>query len=105
MSVITKSATSRAYNIRLTQLKGNEAPFNCLQYYTDPEGWIQTFNYEDASKFVEFRNPSYFVRKLKLTSFWTESKSISDSDGEYIALKQLFYSLNIVSLITTNSHE
>lgn len=28
------------------------------------EGWIQTFNYEDASKFIEARNPSYFVRDL-----------------------------------------
>lgn len=66
LSVITKVATSRAYNIRVSQLKGNEAPFNCLQYYTEPEGWIQTFNYEDASKYVEFRNPSYFVSQLKI---------------------------------------
>lgn len=61
MSVLTKSGGSRAHNIRISQLKSDLAPFNCLQYYTEPEGWIQTFNYEDASKYVEFRNPSYFV--------------------------------------------
>lgn len=61
MSVITKSAASRAYNIRVSQLKTDLAPYNCLQYFTEPDGWIQTFNYEDASKYVEARNPSYFV--------------------------------------------
>lgn len=43
------------------QLKDSLAPSNCLQYYTDTEGWFQTFNYDDASQFVDVRNPSYFV--------------------------------------------
>lgn len=62
ISVITKTAASRAYNIRVKQFKELDGPYNCLQYYTEPNGYIQTFNYEDAGKFVEFRNPSYFVR-------------------------------------------
>lgn len=40
---------------------GSGAPSNCLQYYTEPEGWMQTFNYDDTSQFVDERIPSYFV--------------------------------------------
>lgn len=40
---------------------GSGAPSNCLQYYTEPEGWMQSFNYDDTSQFVDERLPSYFV--------------------------------------------
>lgn len=75
ISVITKSAAARAYNLRVTQFKDLNAPYNCLQYFTEPNGYIQTFNYEDAGKFVEFRNPSYFVSYNRMFAFSTKPKN------------------------------
>lgn len=80
LSILTNSAGIRAFNMRVTQvnfwnyheyheinsthifqLKDSLAPNNCLQYYTDVDGWFQTFNYDDTSQFVVNRIPSYFV--------------------------------------------
>lgn len=64
LSVLTNTATARAFNIRVSQLQEAVAPVGCLQYYTDHTGFVQTFNYVDASEVVEFRRPSYFVSVL-----------------------------------------
>lgn len=61
LSVLTNTATARAFNIRVSQLREVAAPLGCLQYYTDATGFVQTFNYDDASEVVEYRRPSYFV--------------------------------------------
>lgn len=45
----------------MLQLTSPVAPNNCLQFYTDLEGWFQTFNYDDTSLFITERYPSYFV--------------------------------------------
>mgnify|MGYP006952289188 FL=1 len=60
---------SRSFRIKITQLKmGDElvSPRNCLQYYTSPNGFVQSFNYrkyylEDFGK----QNNGYFVRDLQ----------------------------------------
>ncbi|GAB0093103.1 uncharacterized protein DMENIID0001_081660 [Sergentomyia squamirostris] len=59
LSVLSSVPDARAFSIRITQLKSSLAPQNCLQYYTEPTGIIQTFNYEDNSTLVSARNPSY----------------------------------------------
>lgn len=61
LTVITQTAEDRAFSIKITQLIDNLAPRDCLQYFTEPEGIIKTFNYDDISKIVTYRNPSYFV--------------------------------------------
>lgn len=61
LTVITQKAEDRAFSIKITQLKEYLAPQDCLQYFTEPEGVIKTFNYDDISKIVTYRNPSYFV--------------------------------------------
>lgn len=61
LTVVTQTAEDRAFSIKITQLKDNLAPQDCLQYFTEPEGIIKTFNYDDISKIVTYRNPSYFV--------------------------------------------
>lgn len=85
LSVLAASVASRAFNIRVSQVKFRStvhkrhgivndvshlqlqtivAPQSCLQYFTEPNGYVQTFNYEDASQIVETRRPSYFVSTL-----------------------------------------
>ncbi|XP_059610087.1 uncharacterized protein LOC132257265 [Phlebotomus argentipes] len=59
LSMLSSVADNRAFSVRITQLKSNLAPPNCLQYFTEPSGIIQTFNYEDNSTIVSVRNPSY----------------------------------------------
>ncbi|CAO1411408.1 unnamed protein product [Diamesa hyperborea] len=60
LTVITQTTEDRAFSIKITQLIDNLAPRDCLQYFTEPEGIIKTFNYDDISKIVTYRNPSYF---------------------------------------------
>ncbi|XP_031617542.1 uncharacterized protein LOC116337263 [Contarinia nasturtii] len=60
LSILTSSVAARGFNIRIQQLKDSLAPNNCLQYYTETDGWFQTFNYDDTSMYVTNRVPSYF---------------------------------------------
>ncbi|XP_055299975.1 uncharacterized protein LOC129567288 [Sitodiplosis mosellana] len=60
LTILTSSVATRAFNIRVQQLQDSLAPNNCLQYYTETDGWFQTFNYDDTSQFVTNRVPSYF---------------------------------------------
>lgn len=59
--VITRTADDRAFNIKITQLRDNLSPQGCIQYHTNSEGIIRTFNYDDYSQIVQLRRPSYFV--------------------------------------------
>lgn len=56
----------RIFRIKVTQLKRNDeylAPKNCLQYYTEPNGVIQTFNYQYGENGnLPSATPGYFVR-------------------------------------------
>ncbi|XP_055678018.1 uncharacterized protein LOC129786801 [Lutzomyia longipalpis] len=60
LSMLSAVSDARAFSVRITQLKNNLAPQNCLQYFTESSGIIQSFNYEDNSTIVTHRNPSYF---------------------------------------------
>lgn len=61
LNVITTTADDRAFSIKVTQLRDNLSPQGCFQYYTNSEGIIKTFNYDDYSQTVQLRRPSYFV--------------------------------------------
>lgn len=61
LSVLTNTATARAFNIRVSQLQEAVAPDGCLQYHTETAGFVQSFNYADKSEVVDYRRPSYFV--------------------------------------------
>lgn len=63
-NVLTKTASDRAFSIKVTQLRDNLAPQGCLQYHTDSEGILKTFNYDDNSQIAMIRKPSYFVSQL-----------------------------------------
>lgn len=73
LTVITQTAEDRAFSIKITQLNDSLAPRDCLQYFTEPEGIIKTFNYDDISKIVNFRNPSYFVSYFHYCSLLTHT--------------------------------
>ncbi|XP_072932986.1 uncharacterized protein [Epargyreus clarus] len=62
LSVQTVASENRLYAIKVTQLsKSHEqvAPKGCLQYYTDANGYIESFNYRDISEIGIPRYPSY----------------------------------------------
>lgn len=61
IALIHLNKTGSRFRVYLQLFGGSGAPSNCLQYYIEPAGWIQTFNYDDTSQFVDDRNPSYFV--------------------------------------------
>jgi hypothetical protein len=63
LSVLTNTADDRAFSIKVSQLTiyENLAPIGCLQYYTEINGTLSSFNYEDYSQIQKRRNPSYFV--------------------------------------------
>lgn len=63
MHFVTRYSPERysVFDDCLQLIGGSGAPSNCLQYYTEPEGWMQSFNYDDTSQFVDVRIPSYFV--------------------------------------------
>lgn len=67
LAVASRTDEHRAFSIKITQLADNLAPQNCLQYHEKSEGFIQTFNYDDVSKIVQVRQPSYFVSESWLT--------------------------------------
>lgn len=60
-NVLTSTADDRAFSIKVTQLRDNLSPQGCLQYHTNSEGIIKTFNYDDNSQIQYMRRPSYFV--------------------------------------------
>jgi hypothetical protein len=64
LSLLTNTADDRAFSIKVSQLTAfdNVAPTGCLQYFTETNGQIKSFNYDDGySQVLKYRNPSYFV--------------------------------------------
>ncbi|XP_047025149.1 uncharacterized protein LOC124633831 isoform X1 [Helicoverpa zea] len=58
----TVSSDSRLFSIKVTQLTSSDelaAPSGCLQYYTEPQGYLESFNYRDKSDIVIAKTPSY----------------------------------------------
>lgn len=57
----TRESSDRAFSLKITQIRDYRAPQGCLQYHTQTEGIISTFNYDDFSHIQYYRRPSYFV--------------------------------------------
>ncbi|XP_034661338.1 uncharacterized protein LOC117896911 [Drosophila subobscura] len=61
LSVIVKvSSGGRSFNIKVTQVEDDLAPNNCLQYFTETEGIIKSFNYDMDGSIVDNREATYF---------------------------------------------
>lgn len=52
---------ARTFRIKVTQIMEAIAPPDCLQFHEGKTGFIKSFNYDDTSKVVRKRFPSYFV--------------------------------------------
>uniref|UniRef100_A0A1A9X1K5 CUB domain-containing protein n=1 Tax=Glossina brevipalpis TaxID=37001 RepID=A0A1A9X1K5_9MUSC len=52
---------ARIFNIKISQLEArdNLAPDGCLQYYTEPEGIVKSFNYDTESAVVTNKEATY----------------------------------------------
>lgn len=58
----TSTNSSRSWRIKVTQLpcdSPSKAPANCLQYYTDYSGTINSFNYQDEEGLHQLASQSY----------------------------------------------
>ncbi|KAH8292433.1 hypothetical protein KR054_009913 [Drosophila jambulina] len=61
LSVFMKvSGGGRSFNIKVTQVDDDLAPNNCLQYFTEGEGIIKSFNYDSDGSIVDNREATYF---------------------------------------------
>ncbi|XP_034131940.1 uncharacterized protein LOC117586151 [Drosophila guanche] len=61
LSVFVKvSSGGRSFNIKVTQVEDDLAPNNCLQYFTETEGIIKSFNYDIDGSIVDNREATYF---------------------------------------------
>nr|XP_014089499.2 uncharacterized protein LOC106617050 [Bactrocera oleae] len=61
LSFITKLANGdRAFNIKIMQLETDLAPEGCLQFYTENEGDVKSFNYDADGAFVNKAGATYF---------------------------------------------
>ncbi|KAL4716114.1 hypothetical protein ACJJTC_013891 [Scirpophaga incertulas] len=61
-SIQTISTDSRLFSIKVSQLTGSDelaAPTGCLQYHTNLEGHLESFNFKDTSEIGIARFPSY----------------------------------------------
>ncbi|XP_073819774.1 uncharacterized protein [Musca autumnalis] len=60
LSIFAKVPTgSRTFNFKITQLEDNLAPDGCLQYYTDMEGIVKSFNYDIEGTVVDNKLATY----------------------------------------------
>ncbi|EDW38515.1 GL12640 [Drosophila persimilis] len=61
LSVFVKvSSGGRSFNIKVTQVEDDLAPNNCLQYFTETEGIVKSFNYDTDGSIVDNREATYF---------------------------------------------
>ncbi|KAH8369280.1 hypothetical protein KR009_006400 [Drosophila setifemur] len=61
LSVFVKvSSGGRSFNIKVTQVEDDLAPNNCLQYFTEGEGLVKSFNYDADGSIVDNREATYF---------------------------------------------
>ncbi|XP_055850596.1 uncharacterized protein LOC129915154 [Episyrphus balteatus] len=59
VSVFGKGIGPRSFNIKVTQLERDFAPDDCLQFYTEPEGFIKSFNYDQFGTIVDSGEVTY----------------------------------------------
>ncbi|KAL7728449.1 hypothetical protein ACLKA6_005208 [Drosophila palustris] len=60
LSVFVKvSSGARSFNIKISQVEDDLAPDNCLQYFSDGEGIIKSFNYDVDGSIVNNREATY----------------------------------------------
>ncbi|XP_064550423.1 uncharacterized protein LOC135436670 [Drosophila montana] len=69
------SSGSRSFNIMIRQIEDELAPDNCLQYFTDGEGIIKSFNYDVAGSIVENREATY-LNNLNYAVCLARSKNV-----------------------------
>lgn len=69
LTVIGNGNEARAFRVKITQIMESKAPLDCLQFYEGKSGFIKTFNYDDESKIVRRRFPSYFVSNFNQEIF------------------------------------
>ncbi|XP_022216031.2 uncharacterized protein LOC111070042 [Drosophila obscura] len=61
LSVFVKvSGGARSFNIKVTQVEEDLAPNNCLQYFSETEGIVKSFNYDIDGSIVDNREATYF---------------------------------------------
>ncbi|EDW83807.2 uncharacterized protein Dwil_GK13805 [Drosophila willistoni] len=78
LSVFVKvSSGARSFNIKVSQLETDDpmAPDNCLQYFTDGEGIVKSFNYDTDGSIVDNREATYF-NNLNYAMCWARSKNV-----------------------------
>lgn len=61
LTVVGLGNEARSFRIKVTQIMEAKSPPDCLQFYEGKTGFIKSFNYDDVSKIVRKRVPSYFV--------------------------------------------
>lgn len=66
VSVLSPSRATRLFQIEVCQIESvTSAPTGCLQYHTEPEGVLESFNYQLQSSIAAYREPGYFVSARK----------------------------------------
>lgn len=61
LTVVTNLIDFRLFSVRIVQLSEAKAPQGCLQYFTEPTGLIESFNYNMASASISLKYPQYLV--------------------------------------------
>ncbi|CAG9787759.1 unnamed protein product [Diatraea saccharalis] len=90
-SVQTYSSENRLFSIKISQLTWADelaAPTGCLQYYTESQGFLESFNYRDRSEIGIARIPSYLnnlnyamcIRRAQ------ETCSVTYSNSDYMQI-------------------
>ncbi|KAH8310785.1 hypothetical protein KR044_003015, partial [Drosophila immigrans] len=76
LSVFVKvSSGGRSFNIKISQVEDDLAPDNCLQYYSDGEGVIKSFNYDADGSIVNNREATY-LNNLNYAICLARSKNV-----------------------------
>lgn len=61
LTVVSNLVDFRLFSVRVVQLEGQRAPQGCLQYFPEPTGVIESFNYNMASASISLKYPQYLV--------------------------------------------
>lgn len=65
MNFTTNSFTSRLWEIRISQIPFSQrAPEGCLQYFTEPTGLLQTFNFAENGRHLANQNYKVCFKQL-----------------------------------------
>lgn len=61
LTVVSTLIDFRLFSVRIVQLADAKAPQGCLQYFHDPTGVIESFNYNMAAASISLKYPQYLV--------------------------------------------